>query len=339
MTDEGAPFHAGDLLADRYRVERVIGRGAMGFVFAVMDLQRNERRAIKLLSGAALAREATVERFFREARALGRLASEHTVRVFGAGLLEGGLPYLVMEHLEGADLASVVKRRGALPAHEASRYLMEACEGLSEAHASGIVHRDLKPHNLFLARREGAPPCIKVLDFGLSKQVLADPDDPRLTLTDEVLGSPAYMAPEQIVSARSADARSDVWSLGVVLYQLVTGKLPFMSADAAEMVRLVRRETPAPPSSHRAGLPLAFDGVVMRCLEKDPARRYPNAAALAAALVPFVPGAAPSPASRTPEPAPTPTPPTQRRGLRLAMVLAVLVSLAVAAAALAALRG
>ncbi len=244
-----------------------------------------------------------------------------------------------MEHLEGADLSTVVKRRGVLPAHEAARYVLEACEALSEAHTHGIVHRDLKPHNLFLARREGAPPCIKVLDFGLSGQALTDPDDPRLTLSDEVLGSPAYMSPEQILSARSADARSDVWSLGVVLHQLVTGKLPFASANAVEMVRLVRKGTPAPPSTQRAGLPLAFDGVVMRCLEKDPALRYPSTAALAEALGPFVRGVAPASHSPTPTPAPTPTPPSRRLPVAIAIAIAVAVGLALAAAALATLRG
>ncbi len=342
MSDDVAAFHAGDILAERYRVERVLGRGAMGFVVAVMDLERNERRAVKLLGRAAIAHETSVERFFREARALGRLTSEHTVRVFAAGMLEGGTPYLVMEHLEGSDLSSVMKRRGALPAHEAARYVLQACDALSEAHANGIVHRDLKPGNLFLAHREGGPPCVKVLDFGLSKQILVDGDDPRLTLTNEVLGSPAYMSPEQILSSRNADGRSDIWSLGVVLYQLVTGKLPFWSEDSLEVVTLVVRGTPAPPSTLRKGLPLALDGVVLRCLEKDPARRYPSAAALADALAPFVPGATPKarpPPAAEPTPTPSPGPIRRRRLPVIAIGIALLLALVLTVAAVTLLRG
>jgi eukaryotic-like serine/threonine-protein kinase len=335
MSDDVAALRSGDLLAGRYRVERVLGRGSVGFVVAATDLERGEPRAIKLLSHASLAHETTVERFFREARALGRLTSEHTVRVFAAGLLEDGTPYLVMEQLDGVDLASATKRRGAIPAHEAALYVLQACEALVEAHASGIVHRDLKPGNLFLARGgDGGPPCLKVLDFGLSKQAVEDADEPRLTLTNEVLGSPAYMAPEQVVSSRSADARSDVWSLGVVLYQLVTGKLPFRSDDGGEVLTLVMKSTPAAPSTLRAGLPLALDAVVLRCLEKDPARRYPSAAALSAALAPFVPGRAPAPPSP-----PEAAPPAPRRRLPLALAVAAVVLALAAAAALALLHG
>jgi serine/threonine protein kinase len=340
MSDDVAALHAGDLLAGRYRIERVLGRGSVGFVVAATDLERNEPRAIKLLGSAALAHETTVERFFREARALGRLTSEHTVRVFAAGLLDGGTPYLVMEYLDGTDLATAMKRRGAIPAHEAALYVLQACEALVEAHAQGIVHRDLKPGNLFLARRDGGSPGIKVLDFGLSKQAIEDADEPRLTLTNEVLGSPAYMAPEQIVSSRNADARSDLWSLGVVLYQLVTGKLPFRSDDGGEMVTLVMKSTPAPPSTLRAGLPLALDGVVLRCLEKDPARRYPSAAALSAALAPFVPGRVPAqlPAENRVSP-PEAAPPAPRRRLPVALAVAAAVLALAAAAALALLHG
>ena len=294
MSDEVAAFHPGDILAERYRVERVLGRGGIGVVVAVIDLVRNEPRALKLLVGAAQGHETTVERFFREARMLSQLKNEHLVRVFDAGVLSTGTPYLVMEQLDGTDLAAAMKRRGALPAHEAARYVLDACKALAEAHTNGVVHRDLKPGNLFLARRSEGPPCLKVLDFGLSRQI-ADDEASRLTLSDQILGSPAYMSPEQILSPRNVDARGDIWSLGVVLYQLVTGRLPFRSDDAGNLPVLVLKATPPAPSTVRKGLPLALDGVVMRCLEKDPARRYESASALAEALTPFVPGATSDP--------------------------------------------
>jgi serine/threonine-protein kinase len=281
--------HAGDVLAGRYRVERVLGRGGVAIVLSVTDIVAGERRALKLLAPEARALPSTVERSFREARAMARLTSKHAVRILDVGTFDDGAPYLVMEHLEGTDLGALLKRRGALPAHEAVLYVLQACEAIGEAHESGIVHRDLKPRNLFLTRGPGGEACVKVLDFGFSKQRAASERDRDVTLSNAVLGSPAYMSPDQILSPRSVDARTDVWSLGVVLYQLVTGQLPFKHEDAARTIAQVMGDTPAPPSSIREGLPLALDAVVMRCLEKDPARRFADAGQLAAALAPFVP--------------------------------------------------
>ncbi len=289
MGDDAAGHRPGDVLAGRYRVERVIGRGGVAVVLAVTDLASDEPRAVKLLGRAARALPSTVERFFREARAMARLTSEHAVRIFDVGTFDDGAPYLVMEHLDGADLAATLERRGALPAHEAALYLLQACEALAEAHEAGIVHRDLKPGNLFLTRGRDGGPCVKVLDFGFSKQLTLSERERELTLTNAVLGSPAYMSPEQLLSARGVDARTDVWALGVVLYQLVTGQLPFASDDAAAMLRAVMTRAPAPPSTQRTGLPLALDAVVLRCLEKDPGQRYPTITDFAAALAPFVP--------------------------------------------------
>jgi serine/threonine-protein kinase len=296
MSGDAEPVHPGDTLAGKYRVERVLGRGGMGVVVQAVPLAGGAPCAVKLLTPAALQHPTAVERFLREARATARLRSEHVVRVLDVGSLASGAPYMAMELLEGADLSAVLKRRGALPAYEAARYVIEAAEAVAEAHASGIIHRDLKPQNLFLARRADGTSAVKVLDFGISKAVVLLPDQDELTVSNTVLGSPAYMSPEQIRSARAVDQRSDVWSLGVVLYLLVTGKLPFQAATAGDLVALVVRGDPAPPSQLRPGLPLALDGVVLRCLDKDPARRFQSMTDLAAALAPFTgaPGAAPS---------------------------------------------
>ncbi|MFT3775254.1 MAG: serine/threonine-protein kinase [Minicystis sp.] len=262
------PLHPGAILAGKYRVERVLGRGGMGVVVQAATIDGGQLRAIKLLTKAALKHPTAVERFLREARATSGLHSEHVVRVLDVGALESGAPYMAMELLQGADLATILKARGVLTSFEAARYVIQACHAIQEAHDNGVIHRDLKPQNLFLVRRADGSTSLKVLDFGLSKALAPPPGADELTVTNTVIGSPAYMSPEQIRSARSVDPRSDVWSLGVVLYLLVTGRLPFQSANASDMVALVVRGTPAPPSQLRPGLPHALDGVILRCLEK-----------------------------------------------------------------------
>jgi serine/threonine-protein kinase len=293
MAGERVPLGAGEVLAGKYRVERVLGRGGMGVVLEATHVELRERRAIKLLLPEALANAELVERFLREGRAAARLRSEHVVRIHDVGRLDGGEPFLVMEHLEGADLRSLLKARGPLPPEETVDYVLEACEAVAEAHALGIVHRDLKPANLFCARAADGSPTIKVLDFGISKAraMASDADEDSgealtMTKTSEVVGSPTYMAPEQMKSARDADARSDVWALGVILYELSTGQLPFKAPSLPELCALVLTSAPVRPSEHRAGIPAALEEVILRCLEKDPARRFASVAALAAALVP-----------------------------------------------------
>src|SRR5262245_18034417 len=218
-----APVQPGDMLAGKYRVERVLGAGGMGVVVSAMHIDLEERRAIKLMHSADLANAQTVERFLREARAAARLRSDHVAKVHDVGRLETGAPYIVMELLVGEDLSHLLKARGPLPIEEAVLYILQACDAIGEAHAAGIVHRDLKPANLVLSRRPNGAPCVKVLDFGISKRTAPAGSamlQSEITGTAEVIGSPHYMSPEQMRSTRNVDNRTDIWSLGVILYKL-----------------------------------------------------------------------------------------------------------------------
>src|SRR3954454_18638740 len=223
MQDEIAE---GRVLAGKYRIERVLGRGGMGVVVAAHHIHLDEKVAIKFLLPEAVANAEVLGRFVREARAAVRIKSEHVARVSDVGTLEGGEPYMVMEYLEGSDLAEWLLQRGALPVEQAVEFLLQASEAIAEAHALGIVHRDLKPANLFVVRRADGLLSIKVLDFGISKVTDASMAAGAATSTLALMGSPLYMSPEQMESARTADARSDIWSLGVILYELLTGACP-----------------------------------------------------------------------------------------------------------------
>ena len=295
-----SPVREGEVLAGKYRVERVLGVGGMGVVVAATHLDLLELRALKFMLPTALDNAEAVERFLREARAAARLRSEHVAKVHDVGRLDNGAPYMVMEYLAGADLGAILKQRGPLPAHEAALYTIQACSALAEAHGAGIIHRDLKPANLFLTQRPDGSPCVKVLDFGISKMG-ATGSDFEMTKTHAVLGSPHYMSPEQMRSSRDVDARSDVWSLGVILYKLTTGKAPFRGQNITELIAAVLEGAPPPPSQLCAGLPLGLDVVVARCLRRKPEERFQSVTDLAAALTPFAPsgaGAAVDPVAR-----------------------------------------
>lgn len=290
MSEQTLPsVQVGDLLAGKYRVERVLGVGGMGIVVAGRHVDLDELRAIKLMLGNFALHPEAVERFLREARAAARLKSEHVAKVHDVGRLESGAPYMVMEHLEGCDLQQLLKAQGPLPLWAAVTYVLQACEALAEAHAAGIVHRDIKPANLFLAKSADGTPTTKVLDFGISKFTPADGSAPGLdmTKTTEALGSPLYMSPEQMASTRNVDLRTDIWALGVVLYQLTTGVVPFRAESLTQLCVMVLQHEPLPPSQARAGLPVELDRVVLRCLQKHPSQRYANVAELAADLLPF----------------------------------------------------
>ena len=278
-----AQIGPGTVLAGKYRVDRVIGEGGMGIVVSARHTQLEQRVAVKFMRAEALGQGDGVDRFLREARAAARLEGEHVVRVTDIGTLDDGAPYIVMEYLDGRDLGSVLAERGRIPPAEAAHYVIEACEAMSEAHAQGIVHRDLKPENLFLARRPGRRPIVKVLDFGISK-LLENTDALSSTRTSVMMGSPAYMSPEQMQSPKYVDGRTDIWSLGVILYQLSSGKLPYYAESVLMLSALVLTQEP-PPLLHVApDVPPAFADVVMRCLARDLKQRFQTADELAEAL-------------------------------------------------------
>lgn len=286
------PFPPGTVLAGKYRVDRLLGEGGMGWVVVATHLQLEQRVALKFMrTSHAMSSPEAVARFLREARAAARIQSEHVARVSDVGTLESGAPYLVMEYLEGRDLDSLLQARRSLPIAEAIDYAMQACEGLGEVHAAGIVHRDLKPANLFLARRSDGSVRVKLLDFGISK-IASTPgrtSDGGMTSTQALMGSPLYMAPEQMRSSKGVDARADIWSMGVILYEMLGGQSPFNGDTLPQVCARIMAETPDSLREARRDVPSALEAVVMRCLEKDVQRRFQDVVALAQALAPFGP--------------------------------------------------
>ena len=281
-----AQVKAGDLLGGKYRVERVLGTGGMGMVLAARHAQLGQRVAVKLMLKEALANPGNAERFAREARAAVRLQSPHTARVLDVGKLKNGEPYMVMEYLDGQDLDEVVRAAGALPPHVAVDYILQACEAFAEAHALGMIHRDIKLKNMFLAKTLDGRPVVKVLDFGLAKTI-GTFGDVSLTATSAVFGSPQYMSPEQMRSAKDVDVRSDIWSIGVSLYELLTTHVPFDAPGVAEICAMVLKDPVEPPSKWAFGLPPDLDAIVVKCLAKNPNERFQSVAELAVALEPW----------------------------------------------------
>jgi len=280
------PVAIGDVLAGKYQVERVLGVGGMGVVVAARHMQLEQKVALKFLLPQAMQSSEAVERFKREARSAVRLRSEHVAKVIDVGELATGAPYMVMEFLEGADLSEVVRATGAISIEEAVAFVLQACEAIAEAHALGIIHRDLKPQNLFVTRRVDGKPLVKVLDFGISKTIDTQ-SGMALTRTSSIMGSPLYMSPEQMRSSKSVDQRSDIWALGVILYELLTGRVPFEAEAIPELCLKVVQDPVVPPKALRVEVPDALSAVVCQCLAKSPADRFANVAHLAAALEPF----------------------------------------------------
>jgi len=282
---------AGDVVAGKYRVERVLGQGAMGIVVAARHEELGQKVAIKLLHPDVSASDDGRERFLREARAAAKLESDHVARVFDVGTFGEKNAYMVMEHLEGSDLEKYLDSHGALPIDEAVDYVLEALEALAHAHAHGMVHRDIKPSNLFLVERVDGTRRVKILDFGISKTEaglgVSSPGSSTLTSPHAVLGSPAYMAPEQIRSSKNVDQRADIWSVGVMLYELVTGKSPFIGESVGDTLARVLASRPEPITQLRPNVPLALVNAVERCLETDESKRFQNVSELADALAPL----------------------------------------------------
>jgi len=286
-----AGVREGQVLAGKYRVDRVLGVGGMGVVVAAYNLVLDTRVALKFLLPAMLANQEAVARFLREARAAAKIVSEHAARVHDVGTLDNGSPYIVMELLEGGDLAEWLRQRGPLPIDLAVDFVLQACVAIAEAHRLGIVHRDLKPANLFCVRGSDGQFVVKVLDFGISKLTEAarasEPPGMSVTKTAAVMGSPLYMSPEQMRSAKDVDALTDIWALGVVLFQLLTGTTPFVGEAIAEVAVKVTADPVPSPRAMRPDVPPGLEAIIFKCLQKDRRDRYPNVAALGVALLPF----------------------------------------------------
>jgi len=272
----------GTVLLGKYRIDAILGKGGMGIVAQATHLQLDEKVAIKFLHPDVATDSDSCRRFLREAQAAVKLKNEHVARVTDVGTLETGSPYMVMEFLEGIDLAKMLETTGQMAPALAVELLLQACAGLAEAHALGIVHRDLKPSNFFVTWRADGAAQLKVLDFGISKAPVAG--DVSLTRTQTLLGTPAYMSPEQMRSARLVDPRSDIWSLGTVLYELLQGRRPFEAETFSAMCVKVAVD---PPTPFTVLLPPGLGEAVLRCLDKDASHRFQTVAELAAALAPF----------------------------------------------------
>jgi len=285
--DTPAGVRPGDVLAGKYRIERVLGQGGMGVVVAAHHLQLDEKVALKLLLPEALSNPEAVSRFAREARAAVKIKSEHVARVIDVGELPNGSPYMVMEYLEGSDLSVWLQQRGPLPTELAVDFVLQACEAIADAHVLGIVHRDLKPANLFCIQRSDGRLSIKVLDFGISKMTTPGALRHDMTRTTALMGSPYYMSPEQMQMAKNVDARSDLWSLGIILFELLAGRPPF-DAEAVTELAIKVASAPAPLlRSLRPDAPAGLEQAIARCLEKERERRFQTVAELAIALRDF----------------------------------------------------
>jgi serine/threonine-protein kinase len=278
----------GQLVDGKYRIERLLGKGGMGAVYTARHELLAQTVALKVVLPEIAANQEVVSRFINEARSVATIESDHVARVIDVGRLGDGTPYMVMEFLAGCDLDEYLARRGPLPPETIADFLLEALDGVAHAHALGIVHRDLKPANLFLSQKPGRPSRVKVLDFGIAKALEGSPlAASNATSTKSILGSPAFMAPEQLRSSRRVDARADIWSIGVIAYQLSTGRLPYDSEDVGGLFASILEDPALPPRQVRPELPEAFEAIVLRCLAKRPDERFQSALALATALAPL----------------------------------------------------
>lgn len=314
------PPHPSQILPQKYRVERDLGKGGMGRVVEVTDTKSWDRFAIKLIGYTDKLTQREIARFKREARAAMKLRSVHIVQVHDVDEAKDGTPYIKMEYLEGRDLGDrLLDEDGVLPVRDAVDYMLQTCEAIAEAHGRGIIHRDLKPSNLFLNHQSDGTTCIKVLDFGLAKMLdgrsLAgfasrttkpDSEDSMssevdaseampmdvgrrgpLTQAKRTLGTHGYMSPEQFASARDVDERTDLWSLGIILHEIMTGKNPFNDGSINWEKTVPNRSPILADLPNGARLPSGLADAVLRCLKKDPNDRFPNVHEFARAIYKF----------------------------------------------------
>jgi len=275
----------GDLLVGKYRVERVHRRGALGLTLEALHTQLGQRVAVRLLSADPKAYPEAAARFLRGARLAVQFQNEHTARIIDVGCLESGAPYIVAELLSGSDLQRVLKVRDSLPISEAVDFMLQACEGLAEAHAHHIVHRNLKPTNLFLTRREGVRK-VAVLDFGVSEDPLSDIAI-NLGSTQGASKALSYLAPEQIREPATVDARADIWALGAILHEMLTGCRLHEAQATPALLAMIAADSPVPLSHLRPDAPLELEAVILRAVAKDREARYSNIGEFAEALRPF----------------------------------------------------
>jgi serine/threonine protein kinase len=281
------PVTPGTIIGGRWRIESQLGRGGAGAVFKARDANGGTV-AIKMLLPEWRAQEQVVERFVREARVLMHLTTSHVGKLLDVGNLEpgqGDLPFLVLEYLEGQDLEHLIQHKGKVSFQNAFTWCADACDGVAEAHALGVVHRDLKPSNVFLARTREAEAHVKVLDFGIAALESSPTSETALTSMEHLLGTPAYMSPEQMLASHDVDARSDIWSMGVVLYELITGRLPFPGDGHLQTLAAALTRPPLPLAAHvPEKLPPAVEEVVFTCLRKPREERFASIRDLSDAL-------------------------------------------------------
>lgn len=283
----GDALSPGDVIAGKYRAQRIIGRGGMGVVLEAWHLDFDEPVALKLLLPEVRANDEAVGRFEREARAAFKIKGEHVARVLDVGKTESGAPYLVMEFLDGSDLADVLAREKRMSVGDAVDCILQACDAVAEAHSLGIVHRDLKPENLFMTRRPDGSSSVKVLDFGLSKVHGGETRDRMLTATYQVMGTPHYMSPEQWLGAGDVGPSADLWALAVILYELITGAAPFRGDKLMDVCRQVLEGEPPAMASFGVDVPPGLEAVILACLRKTPKERIANVGELAVKLHAF----------------------------------------------------
>ena len=275
---------AGQLIGGRYRLIGRIGKGGMGIVYEAEHVGLDKRVAVKFLLDKFTDDREVVERFHREARTASRIGHANIIDVTDVGTTDDGRPFLVMELLAGQDLARVISEGGPMPAARAVHITRQLLQGLDAAHAKGIVHRDMKPENVFLVHRGEDPDFVKVMDFGISKLIAANESKVRLTATGAVIGTPIYMAPEQVMAQTELDQRVDLYAVGVMLFELLAGRPPFIANSYLGLVTQHLQAQPPPLASLRPDLPPALVAAVHHALEKDPAQRFQTALEFARAL-------------------------------------------------------